>query len=587
MPKSAATAQSALQETAAKIEELLAEAVRFVPRDRGEAMIRKWMPRTPPENLSEDKMIAMAADAVMLSANLLLSQPSASGTTAIDRLARGHTGTPAEAKAIAALCKARFQLLSVDGDTQNFMVSAHDVISGDRVRIFNTELVPLSPGMPLFSRVAMLGDGVCCLPGMITPLDAAAFVAARDHAASGATGVAANARWAEAVYTHVVRYGTLDVPGVNRPSDNFDEDDDLDDGSNEAFALAIEWMGLSGDAPDEDLLERTRQLGSVEFIVQCLVNAVEMRGAGQNDFATAIEQLLLVQMEAALRREKAGSSTLTLDSVRDRLDQSAALGRIPPSVSTLFASLRQRLAGRGEARRTGDPALERLVQRIQGLRAKTVAHGCTEQEALAAAEKVAELLDRHGLSLSELDFRAQPCDGIGIQTNRRRMAPIDTCMTPIAGFFDCRVWVEHRKGAAMRYVFFGLRGDVAAAQYLYEMVERAFESETNAFRAGELYAAMAGERRTATTSFQTGLARGICDKLKTIRAARDKGLRSASGRDLVPVKAAMVDEEMAKLGLALRQQAIGGKKRLLADAFTAGQEAGQRFEIAHGISHAA
>jgi hypothetical protein len=167
------------------------------------------------------------------------------------------------------------------------------------------------------------------------------------------------------------------------------------------------------------------------------------------------------------------------------------------------------------------------------------------------------------------------------------MAPIDNCMTTIAAFFDCRVWVEASKGAPMRYVFFGLRGDVSAAQYLYEMVERAFEAETDAFRASALYAAMAGERRTATNSFQTGLARGICAKLKTLRAARDKGLRSASGRDLVPVKAAMVDEEMAKLGLDLYKRAASGKKQVLTDAFAAGEAAGQRFEITQGVAQAA
>ena len=42
---------------------------------------------------------------------------------------------------------------------------------------------------------------------------------------------------------------------------------------------------------------------------------------------------------------------------------------------------------------------DRLRQRIQALRAKTVANGCTEGEALAAAAKVAELLDRYDLSL--------------------------------------------------------------------------------------------------------------------------------------------------------------------------------------------
>jgi hypothetical protein len=213
--------------------------------------------------------------------------------------------------------------------------------------------------------------------------------------------------------------------------------------------------------------------------------------------------------------------------------------------------------------------------------------GCTEEEALAAAEKVADLLDRHGLSLGELEFRAQPCAGIGIQTNRRRFAPVDSCVPGIAAFFDCRVWLEQVDGRPLRYVFFGLRGDVAAAQYLYDLVERAFLTETSAFRASTLYSRMAGARRSATHSFQIGLGRGICDKLAQIQAARDASRRSASGRDLVPVKAAMVDEEVAKLGLDLHARELGRGRRVLADAFAAGQAAGQRFEYRPGITQAA
>ncbi len=40
-------------------------------------------------------------------------------------------------------------------------------------------------------------------------------------------------------------------------------------------------------------------------------------------------------------------------------------------------------------------ALDRLKARIQGLRSKTTDNGCTEAEALLAATKVAELLDRY------------------------------------------------------------------------------------------------------------------------------------------------------------------------------------------------
>jgi hypothetical protein len=228
-----------------------------------------------------------------------------------------------------------------------------------------------------------------------------------------------------------------------------------------------------------------------------------------------------------------------------------------------------------------------LVPRIRALRAKTVAQGCTEQEALAAAEKAAELLDRYGLSLGELEFRAQPCDGIGIQTDRRRFAPIDTCVPSIAAFFDCRVWAEQISGRALRYVFFGLRGDVAAAQYLYDLVERAFRTEADRFRAGALYADMAAARRSATHSFQVGLARGICDKLAQMQTAREASRRSVSGRDLVPVKAAMVDDALARLGLDLHRRQIGHGRRVLADAYAAGEAAGKRFDFFPAITEAA
>lgn len=146
---------------------------------------------------------------------------------------------------------------------------------------------------------------------------------------------------------------------------------------------------------------------------------------------------------------------------------------------------------------------------------------------------------------------------------------------------------ERAEGASLHYIFFGLRGDVTAAQYLYEMVERAFETETDAFRATDIYFEMVGERRSATNSFQTGLAQGISDKLHAMRAARDAVMRSASDRDLVPVKAVMVDEELEKLGLSLSRRVLSRGKRVLADAFEAGQAAGQRFEFSPAITQVA
>jgi hypothetical protein len=47
-----------------------------------------------------------------------------------------------------------------------------------------------------------------------------------------------------------------------------------------------------------------------------------------------------------------------------------------------------------------------LAQKLRALQNMTVANGCTESEALVAAAKAAELLERYGLSLQELKAAA-------------------------------------------------------------------------------------------------------------------------------------------------------------------------------------
>lgn len=569
-----------------RIEHYFGAAMDFIARERGEALIRKWVPRQPAgPTMSEYRLMAMMADAVLLSTDLLVSLPSASGSTAFDRLGRSlGKPSPNDAAAIAALGKARFRLFHIQNLHENGGITVRDILSDEKLLIEGTDLPSMPPDTPMFARIALTGDRSGCVTGAITPLDEAALSAAQSHAAAGAKGSFANARWAESVYTHVVRQGTLDVPGLNRPAGDSCQHDLFDDIDGDLLDLAIVWAELAGAAPDPDLVLQTRQNTNLMRILDALDAAVTARDAKDDRMADAFERVLSVQLETVLLRERGASASLTLDIVARNLDEAIATRGWSPGTQTLFARLRPR-ASNGQ--KPHDQALDRLVQRIQGLRAKTVAQGCTEQEAMAAAEKVAELLDRYGLSLNELELQAQPCEGVGIQTNRRRMAPIDECIPSIAAFFDCRVWVERVQNAPLRYIFFGLRGDVMAAQYLYEMVERAFDTETDNFRGSDIYYEMAGDRRTATNSFQIGLSRGITGKLHTLRLARDDAIRSASGRDLVPVKSAMVEEEMAKLGLSLSQKTTNRGKRVIRDAYTAGKEAGDRFEFAAAITAAA
>ena len=203
---------------------------------------------------------------------------------------------------------------------------------------------------------------------------------------------------------------------------------------------------------------------------------------------------------------------------------------------------------------------------------------------MASANKVAELLDRYGLSLGEIELRRQACEGFGIDTGRRRRGVFDACVPSIAAFCDCKVWGETTPAGSLRHVFFGLPADVEAAHFLYDLISVTFDTETARFKSGTIYARMEnGERRSAVNSFQTGLSHGIGGKLRAMKAERDTSNQTLSGRDLVPLKTSVIDDELAKLGLSFHTTSRGRRKRVLADAFEAGQIAGYQLEIRAGI----
>jgi len=395
-------------------------------------------------------------------------------------------------------------------------------------------------------------------------------------------------RCAEAVYRHVLRHGTLEIPGLNRPPEGGGDDFPFGADESELDAVAHRWAEAGGAQQDPADVQLVRIQADLGTILDMVASAAMARDQQRDALAEAYAAIVLIQLETVQRRAQAGSGGGSLDAVAAALDAAIAAGDIPPVVRSMFDELRRRARGIPSSKVAGrsDAELERLIGLIQALRAKTVEQGCTEQEALAAAEKVAELLDRHGVQLSELDLRRQACAGVGIETGRKRLGPIDDCVAGIAAFFDCRAWAEKDPAGRLRYVFFGLPADVEAARYLYDLVAQAFETETGLFRADAIYvAAHPRQRRTASNSFQIGLARGIVAKLHELRQAREAALRGSSGRDLVPLKRGIVDEELAKLGLHLRARGRTSGRRMLGNAFEAGHEAGQRFDYRPGLAH--
>ena len=255
--------------------------------------------------------------------------------------------------------------------------------------------------------------------------------------------------------------------------------------------------------------------------------------------------------------------------------------RIPlsPPVDRRDVSLVGPSWGNGSVNQDFDlAALDKLKMRIQALRAKTIDNGCTEDEALSAAAKVAELLDRYDLSLTDTDLREAPCERRAYETHRKKRIPLDDCIGAVAKFCDCRVWREKNQAGECRYVFFGLRTDIEVAHYLTELIDTAVRSGLGRYKTTPDYARFRHNgRHLANASFALGMVASIAGKLTAMKAGRDK-VNHSTGRGLVVIKASIVDAEFGKLDLNLRT-ARGGGRMVSLTAYEAGGVAGASLAI--------
>ncbi len=571
-----------------RVLEMSLEALTFTPPSRSEALARQFMARGTWNEDNVEAVAALYARAIALAADIAIFAPSSSGSTAIDRFLRARPPKGGdELEAANALRRARFRIVRIDARESSDIFQATDIATDERITLFENKAGPTFVGTTLSLRICPLAGGGFVATGPAIPLDDDCLAIARGYFRPNGKGLSNGERCAEAIYRHVIRHGSAVADLLDALFDVVDEFDVFPYGpeTSAISALAHRWAELPpGAEPSPADLATARGLAGRHDLLDAVALAEAADEYRLPSLSAAFARIAIIQIETIQRRQAVGSSARALDDVGQLIDEAIRDGKLSPGARARFADFRRRAQPPSVAGKLSDANLDRLLQVIQGLRAKTVDQGCTEAEAIAAAAKVAELLDRYGLSLSDMELRKQTCEGVGIDTNRRRTGPIDGTVQSIAAFFDCRCWIEKAGDEPIRHIFFGLPADVEAARYLYELVEMTFETETLAFKKGEIYRDLhPGDRRSGTGSFQLGLSRGINAKLDTLRKEREAALYRSSGRDLMVVKASVVDQELDKLGIAFKSKAVGGKKFVLPDAYAAGQEAGERFDYRPGI----
>ncbi len=229
--------------------------------------------------------------------------------------------------------------------------------------------------------------------------------------------------------------------------------------------------------------------------------------------------------------------------------------------------------------------LTRVKARIRALADKTVSNGCTEAEAMAAAEMVGRLLERYALSMEEIDVREQRCVQVEVPIGGKQRRPIDGCVTAIARFCDCKVWVS-RDTMMPSYVFFGFDADTVLAGYLFTVIDRAMATALTAFRVAHPRLRGVG-LRAASRSFQQGMAARVSDRLDEMHRQRDANVAAqrSTGTALILVKQQVVED--AFRGTEIRLVSAAGLNRArLNGAFRHGLAAGDRVNLNRPVGDA-
>lgn len=170
---------------------------------------------------------------------------------------------------------------------------------------------------------------------------------------------------------------------------------------------------------------------------------------------------------------------------------------------------------------------EKVKARIKALTEKTVENGCSEAEAMAAAAMIGKLLTQYNLTMDEIDLREETFATVRIDGRVSRGDPMFSCVMGIAAFCDCKTWfTQGNRYQPNRYSFFGHESDTQMVVYLFNVIQEAIVTEVATFKKTDAYR-NAYSKKGATTSFQTGMANRIGNRLYQMKREQNDAIQKA------------------------------------------------------------
>ena len=226
--------------------------------------------------------------------------------------------------------------------------------------------------------------------------------------------------------------------------------------------------------------------------------------------------------------------------------------------------------------------MKNIVEKIRALSERTVENGCSESEALIAAKKMSALMEKHNISLSEVNMKERSCSGLEVQTGTSRMPRwIADLASFCAWHYDAKLIYT---GSIL--TFFGLSEGAEAGKALFNVLSSAVKCETSLYMLTSEYFnnRKFNSSRVLTNSFRLGMVYRLSERLEEIKKQRDASVEKTTGTSLVVVKDALVEEEARKAFSDIKT-AKNTDPAIDYDALMSGKAAGNNVSLGDQVCH--
>lgn len=213
--------------------------------------------------------------------------------------------------------------------------------------------------------------------------------------------------------------------------------------------------------------------------------------------------------------------------------------------------------------------IETIKKRIKALLQMTKGHGCTEEEAIAAAAKAAELMAKYGLDETDIKMNETEQDvPVGSRSMRSLLWPVISSVTN-----TCIVFNQFDK----KLQIYGQEPWTDVAAYLIDVCDHAILTEVQKFKKTPIYKRRrnTATRRQAVADFTYSLIERLLNKLRQLFE------KTVSKQAL-----AVAHEYAVKSNKRLKNVDIKKHNTRFNDAAYEGWKAGDNVNVSHGVNGA-